>query len=126
MQFRVYDTEKKEWIKNKIYLSPEGELYKIKQGIFGLTKVPLALDNERYIYHQAIDLYDKNQNQVCEGDYILARIAEDKTEIGLVAFAHELSSWVILCVDSDTFYTLGSSVSSEIEIIGNVFDGYDK
>lgn len=124
MQYRVYDNKEKKWIKDRVYLSPDGELYKIKQGVLGLTKVPLALDSERYIYHRAIDLYDKNQKQVCEGDYIQAKVSEDKYVVGLVVFAHELSSYVILCVDSDEFYTLGSSVSEEIQIIGNVFDGY--
>ena len=124
MQYRVYDNKEKRWIKDKVYLSPNGELYKIKQGVFGLTKVPLALDSERFIYHQAIDLYDRNQKQVFEGDYILAQISEDKSVVGLVCYAHELSAYVILCVDSDEFYTLGSEVSSEIEVIGNVFDNY--
>jgi hypothetical protein len=84
----------------------------------------LALDADRYTYHQAIDLWDKNQQQVFERDYIRAQVSEDKSVIGLVAFAHELSAYVILCVDSDEFYTLGSNVSEEIEVIGNVFDGY--
>ena len=124
MQYRVYDNKEKKWIKDNVYLSPDGELYKIKQGVLGLTKLPLALDGERYIYHYAIDLYDKHNKQVCEGDYILAQVTEDKSVVGLVAFAHELSSYVILCVDSDEFYTLGSETTEFIEIIGNVFDGY--
>ena len=126
MVYRVYDNEKKKWLKNNIYLTPDGKLYKIKQGILGLTKVPLTLDGERYVYHWAIDLYDRNKKQVYEGDYILAQVSEEKNVVGLVAFAHELSSYVILCVDSDDFYTLGSEVSSEIQVIGNVFDGYKK
>lgn len=124
MAYRVYDNEQKKWLKDNIYLSPNGELYKIKQGVLGSTKVPLVLDSERYICHHAIDLYDKHQKQVFEGDYILAQVAKDKSVVGLVVFAHELSSYVILCVDSDEFYTLGSSVSTEIQVIGNVFDGY--
>lgn len=126
MAYRVYDIEQKKWLKNNIYLTPDGKLYKIKQGILGLTKVPLTLDGERYVYHWAIDLYDRNKKQVYEGDYILAQVSEEKNVVGLVAFAHELSSYVILCVDSDDFYTLGSEVSSEIQVIGNVFDGYKK
>lgn len=122
--FRVYDTEKKEWLKSNIYLNPNGELFLIKQALFGMVKVPLALDANRYIYHKAIDLWDKNQKQIHEGDYILAQVAEDKSVIGLVAFAHELSAYVILCVDSDEFYTLGSETTEFIEVIGNVFDGY--
>ena len=124
MAYRVYDTKKKFWLKDNIYLNPDGELFLIKKSMFGMVKVPLALSQDRYIYHKAIDLWDKNQRQVYEGDYIQAQVSEDKSVVGLVAFAVELSSWVILCVDSDEFYTLGSDVSSEIEVIGNVFDGY--
>ena len=91
-----------------------------------MVKVPLALSQDRYIYHKAIDLLDKNQRQVHEGDYIQAQVSEDKYVVGLVAFAVELSSWVILCVDSDEFYTLGSETTEYIEIIGNVFDGCKK
>lgn len=89
-----------------------------------MVKIPLALDLERYIFHRDINLQDKNGEEIFEGDYIQARVDENKEEIGLVAYAHELSSYVILCTNSDTFYTLGSNVSSEILKIGNVFDGY--
>lgn len=123
MAYRVYNTEQKKWLYKNIYLAPNNELFLIKRSLFGWVKMPIALD-DKYVYHRDINLYDKNQNLVYEGDYIRAHVAEDKEEIGLVAYAHELSSYVILCVDSDTFYTLGSNVSSEIEIIGNVFDGY--
>ena len=122
--FRVFDTEKKKWIKDNVYLNPDGELFLIKQSLFGMVKVPLALDATRYIYHRAIDLWDKNQKQVHEGDYIKAQVSEDRSVIGLVAFAVELSAWVILCDDSDEFFTLGSETTEFIEIIGNVFDGY--
>lgn len=124
MAFRVYDTEQKKWLRNNIYLSPNGELFLIKQALFGMVKVPLALDANRYVYHKAIDLWDKNQRQVYEGDYIQAQVAEERSVVGLVAFAVELSSYVILCVDSDEFYTLGSETTEYIEIIGNVFNGY--
>lgn len=124
--FRVFDTEKREWVKDNIYLNPNGDLFLIKQSILGMVKVPLALDANRYIYHKDINLYDKDGILVFEGDYIRAHVAEDKEEIGLVSYAHELSAYVILCVNSDTFYTLGSDVSSEIQIIGNVFNGYKK
>lgn len=125
MAFRVYDSEKKEWVKDNIYLNPDGELFLIKKSIFGMVKVPLTLSQDRYIYHKAIDLWDKNQSQVHEGDYVKAQVSEDKSVVGLVAFAIELSAWVILCVDSDEFYTLGSEYTELIEVVGNVFDGYE-
>lgn len=124
MEYRVYDTKEKKWIWNKVYLTPSGELYVINQSVLGWTKMPLALSQDRYVYHKAIDLWDKDGKQVFEGDYIQAQVEDDKTVIGLVTFAQELSAYIILCVDSDVFYTLGSEVTKLIQVIGNVFDGY--
>lgn len=123
--FRVYDNQKKVWVTDKVYLSQNGELFKIKQSVLGWVKTPLVLSRERYVYHRDIGLYDKNSSLVYEGDYILAKVAEDREVVGMVVYAHELSAYVILCVDSDEFFTLGSSVSTEIQIIGNIFDGYN-
>lgn len=122
--FRVYDTKENRWIWDNVYLAPNGELFMIKQSVFGLVKIPLALSPDRYVYHKAIDLWDKNGLQVHEGDYIVATVAEDRDVVGLVAFAPELSAYVILCEDSDEFFTLGSEVTDYIYVAGNVFDGY--
>ena len=134
MAFRVYDVKEEKWIQDDIYMSPNGELFKIKQSLFGMIKVSMILDADRYVYHESARLWDKNGTEVHEGDYIKANVGwlegeehddnEKRIEIGLVSYAEELSSYIILCGNSNTFYTLGSSVSSEIEVIGNVFDGY--
>lgn len=122
--FRVYDNKRKEWVKDDIYLSSNDELFLIKKSLFGMVKTPL--DSDIYVWHKDIDLYDKNNVLVYEGDFIKAKVSDDKEVIGVVAYAFDLSSYVILCVDSDEFYTLGSQVSSLIEVVGNVFDGYNK
>lgn len=124
MEYRVYDSEKRCWIKDNIYLTPNGELFLIKRSALGWTKLPLALSQERYVHHRAIDLWDKEDVQVYEGDYVQAQVDGNRSVVGLVTFASELSSYVILCVDSDEFYTLGSEVTEFIQVIGNVFDGY--
>lgn len=133
MAYRVYDNEQKKWLKDNIYLNPDGELFLIKKSLFGMVKVPLALSQDRYIYHEDVSLTDKTGRAVFEGDYIKAIVgkvnendenSEDKIEIGLVCYAHDLSAYIIVCVDSDIWYTLGNSVCESIEIIGNVFDGY--
>lgn len=125
MEYRVYDTEEKRWIDNKIYLTPDGELYIMNQSVLGWTKLSPELSQDRYVYHRAINLWDKNEKQVYEGDYIQAQVDENRSVVGLVAFATELSSYIILCIDSDEFYTLGSEVTDLIQVIGNVFDGYE-
>lgn len=121
MEYRVFDTEKGKWIRRYTYLSPEGILFIVRRSFWGWTK---KFAPESYICHKAIDLYDKNGEMVYEGDYIKAQVEENKAVIGLVVFAHELSAYIILC-DDDIFYTLGSEVAEHIQIIGNVFDGYE-
>lgn len=124
MNYRVYDNEEKCWIKDNVYLNPDGELFLIKKSLFGTVKTPLLLDAERYTYHKDIGLKDRDGKEVYEGDYILARVDEDKTVIGLVVYAYELSSYIILCDESEEFFTLGIEVMDFIQIVGNVFDGY--
>jgi hypothetical protein len=121
---RVYDIQKNQWIKDNVYLNPDGDLFLIKKSIFGRTKKPILLDSDRYVWHQDIELYDKNNNMVYIGDYIKAQVEENRSVIGLVTYAHEMSAYIILC-DDNKFYTLGSNVCELIEIIGNVFDGYE-
>lgn len=123
--FRVYDNKEQKWVKDDIYLNPNDELFMVKKSLLGSQTLNL-LSQYQYIFHKDIGICDKNNNLVYEGDYIKAQVEENRAVIGLVAYATELSSYIILCVDSDEFYTLGSEVSSEIEIIGNVFDGYKK
>lgn len=139
MGYRVYDTEKQQWLKDNIYMNSDGELFKIKQSLFGMVRVPLALDSERYVYHRDIGLSDKNGNIVFEGDFIEATVAkktsendyddsnnENRVVIGVVVYAEEISSYIILCEESSEFFTLGSEITEFIKVIGNVFDGYEE
>jgi hypothetical protein len=60
------------------------------------------------------------------GDYVKAQVAEDREATGLVTYAQELSSYVILCFDTEEYFTLGTEVCEFIEVVGNVFDDVKK
>lgn len=125
--FRVYDKEEKCWVNNDIYMSPSprNNLYVLKKSIFGITKLELTPVG-RYTYHRSIHLYDKNDKLIFEGDYIKAQVSDDRVVTGMVAYAHELSAYVILCFECDEYFTLGTEVCKYIEVVGNVFDGFNE
>ena len=120
MSFRVYDKKKKKFIHDSIYLTPDGELLQSSKTLFG-NKMTF-LHEDRYVFQQAIGLNDKNDAPIYIGDYLEATVADDRVVTGLVTFAEELGSYVILCFDSDEYYVLGQSVMQYTKIIGNVFD----
>ena len=124
MSFRVYDKKKKKFITDNVFLTPDGELVESKKSLFG-NKLTFV-DNNRFVYQKYIELNDKNDTPIYMGDYVKAQVAEDREISGLVTFAQELSSYVILCFDSDEYFTLGTDVCEFIEVDGNVFDDLKK
>ena len=121
MDYRVYDKKRKRWLNEDVYLTQNGELLKPNKSIFGWTK-PTFISEDRYVYQKYIELNDKNGTPVYVGDYLEAKVAEDRIVRGLVTFANELSAYIILCFDSDEFFSLGSDICQYIEVVGNVFD----
>lgn len=121
--YRVYDKKRNRWIKDDVYLSPDGELFKSNQSIFGTCKLTF-LHEDRYVYQKWIELGDKNNVPIYIGDYLKAQVADDKIVTGLVTYAHELSAYIILCFDTEEYYTLGTEICEYIEVVGNVFDEF--
>lgn len=124
MSYRVYDKKKKRWVKDDIYLTPDGELLQSTKSLFGNKLTFVSQD--RFVYQKAIELNDKNDVPIYIGDYLEAKVAEDKTICGMVTFANELSAYIILSFDTDEYFTLGTEVCEFIEVIGNVFDDFKK
>lgn len=123
MGYRVYDKKKKKWVKDNMCLTPDGELLKSNPTVFGGAKLSPA-SQDRYAYLEDIDLCDKNGTLIFVGDYISAEVADDRVVEGVVTYAKELSSYVIVCFDCDEYYVLGESICKYIEVIGNVFDEF--
>lgn len=124
--YRIYDKENKCWIKDGVYLSPNpnSNLYMLEKTLFG-EKLKLV-SAEKYAIHKAIDLYDKKDVLVYEGDIVKAEVADNKIVTGVVIYAHELSAYIILCDSTSEYFTLGTEVCKYIEVIGNVFDNEEE
>lgn len=119
MSYRVYDKKKKKFVQDNIFLTPDGELIESKKSLLG-NKLTFV-DQNRFVYQKYIELDDKNGTHVYIGDYLEARVSEDRTVRGMVTFAEELSAYIILCFDSDEYFTLGTEICQYIEVVGNVF-----
>lgn len=123
--FRVYSIKEKRWMRDNVYLSPYiNDLYVSKRNVFGRKKLKLESIDD-YVIHKNSGLFDKYESPIYEGDYVKAQVSEDKTVIGMVVFAPELASYIILCDDTSQWFSLGSEVSKHIQVIGNAFDGYE-
>ena len=120
MAYRVYDKKKKRFITDNIFLTTDGELVESKKSLFG-NKLTFV-DQNRYVYQKYIELNDKNDTLIYVGDMLEAKVSEDRVIQGMVTFAPELSSYIILCFDSEEYFTLGESVKDLIQVVGNVFD----
>ena len=120
MAYRVYDKKKKRFITDNIFLTTDGELVESKKSLFG-NKLTFV-DQNRYVYQKYIELNDKNDTLIYVGDMLEAKVSEDRVIQGMVTLAPELSSYIILCFDSEEYFTLGESVKDLIQVVGNVFD----
>lgn len=124
MSFRVYDKKKRKFVTDNIYLTPDGELVESKKSLWG-NKMTFVNGN-RFVYQRYIGLEDKNGTPIYIGDTLEAQVAEDRTIKGMVTFAPELSAYIILCFESEEYFTLGESVCDLITVVGNVFDDEKK
>lgn len=124
MSYRVYDKKKKKFITDNIFLTPDGELVESKRSLWG-NKMTFV-DGNRFVYQRYIGLEDRDNNPIYIGDILEAQVAEDRVVQGMVTFAEELSSYIILCFDPDEYFTLGTDIVKYISIVGNVFDNEKK
>lgn len=119
--YRVYDKKRKKWVNEDVYMNLNGDLFKVGQSMLGKNKLTFV-SQDRYVYQKSIELYDRDGTEIYIGDYLEAQVANDRVVTGIVTYANELSAYIILCFDSNEFFTLGTDVCQYIKVIGNVFD----
>ena len=120
MAYRVYDKKRKKFIKDNIFLTPDGELVESKKSIFG-NKMTFV-DQNRYVFQKSTSLSDKDDVEIFVGDYLEAVVADDRVIKGMATYAEELAAFIILCFETNEYFVLGQSVCDRVKIVGNVFD----
>lgn len=120
MSFRVYDKKKRKFVTDNIYLTPDGELVESKKSLWG-NKMTFV-DGNRFVFQKSTELFDRDNKEVFVGDYLSAEVSDDRTIEGLVTYAEELGSFIILCFETDEYFVLSQAVCSKIKVTKNVFD----
>lgn len=121
--YRVYDNEKKHWVKEDIFLSPTEDVIMFFNSLFGRKK-PSLVPSSRYVYQRDIELLDKNDVLMYEGD-IVQGDTTDIHFIGIITYLSQLASYVVLDYHTGKYYSLGEKQRKLIKIIGNIFDNRD-
>lgn len=118
--YRVYNTQKKEWMQEGFYLSPYDDLNKSSKAIFGMSKMSLVPDC-RYTFQRDIGSKDKNGTLIFEGDILKTQTGM----IGLVAYVPDKAAFVFLNYKENKYYPLGTEICKQLIIVGNNFENLE-
>lgn len=120
--FRVYDTKKKCWVKDNIYMAKDKTLYKAHKDIFGRLTLNNVSNNDRYSWQLCTDIEDKNGKMIYESDYVDLEIEDGLIVRGRVGYAREIGSYVAFCDDREEYFPIGTNCSNYIRLVGNMFE----
>ena len=122
--FRIWDRVNECWLteKDKVFVNSNGEL--IKVGAFGRIK---TLNKQRYIVHKDVDVTDKNENYIYEGDFVdVDMVLTGKYKgkhiktVCTIAYVPDALTFALLDVSTEKVYPFRNNMV--LEVIGNVFD----
>lgn len=118
MRYRVFDTKNKIQITSTVVTDGRGDIFVCKQGWFKRYSLKLLPDH-RYVVHRCVEIKDKNDKDIFEGDIC---VAKDGVFTGVVTYVPEHASFYLLCDAESTFYPLGFEYQELLEVIGNVIE----
>ena len=115
--YRVYDIQKREWVRNNIYISPNGDLYIEKNTLFG-KRLKLASQG-RYVVHRSTETIDIHNVEIYEGDIC---ISESLNIVGVVVYSMYDTTYYLYNDIRNEYYSLATEDAKDIKVIGNVFN----
>lgn len=118
--YRVYDLENKEWCTNTVAVLSYGGVFRVINKAFGLSQLK-PLSETQFAVHKCVDLFDKNNQMIYEGDILQA----ESNVTGVISYAPEIASFVLLDYNTSQYFHLGAEICKHLMIIGNVFDNED-
>jgi len=118
MRYRVFDIKNKVQINNVVVTDPRGDIFVVKQGLFGKFTLKL-LSDRKYVVHRCVEIQDKHGIDIYEGDICNAK---DGVFTGIVTYVPEHASFYLLCDKDSTFYPLGFEYQNLLEVLGNVIE----
>lgn len=122
--YRLYDNIKKKWVDN-VYITPTGNIFIEKKTWYGLNKLVIVDEKDRYTIHRETGMYDKFDDMIYEGDICKLEF-EDKTITGLVVYYDQHASFYLINYDNDTFYPMRDEYYKDhIEVIGAIMENKD-
>lgn len=116
--YRIYDNVNECWRSDMVIL-PDGAFAECRKTMFGNYKMTILFDDESYILHYDVGIYDKNKNLIFEGDICKNENGEEY----VVAYSKEALAYCLFGYENYTYYVLSEEVGDEVEIVGNVIDG---
>ena len=115
-RYKVFNNKEKHWVKDNVYIAPNGDIFDLRKMPFGMVKMSKAKD-EKYTIYYSTDVFDMHGTRIYEGD--ICRLSESDT-YGVVAYAEQHASYYLFDEKNERYYPLNTAACQQIEVVGHV------